>query len=264
MLPFILALTIIIYAVDTGAFAARLAGVRSGRLVLARTIYNLLALSSRMANALKAPLIAGLADRAAATGAVARLEHDLRLVLLAAALGIGLGALLIPSLARLVTRAVHSFELRGSLPQVIVRGASVQGLVVLRGSVELPKRRSVGRARRWRLPRRWLLVTFVVGAIYATTGLAALYASVLVPAGARTATNLPALFNGIGAILLVLLVDPVTALVTDQAVQGQRPASHVSNVVVWQIGGRLAGTLMAQLLLLPTAKLLALATRWLI
>jgi hypothetical protein len=56
MLPLILALTVIVYAVDTGAFAARLAGVRTGRLALAGTIYNLLALSSRTANAPKAPL----------------------------------------------------------------------------------------------------------------------------------------------------------------------------------------------------------------
>jgi hypothetical protein len=264
MLPLILALTVIVYAVETGAFAARLAGVRTGRLALAGTIYNLLALSARAANALKAPLVAGLADRAAATGAVAGLQRDLRLVLLAAALGVGLGALLIPSLARLVTRAVHSYELRGSLPQVVVRGLSIQGLVILQDSVEPPKKSSVGRARRWILPQRWLLITVIVSAIYASTGLAALYASSLVPEGARTAIALPTLLNGVGTVLLVLLVDPVTALVTDQAVRGQRPAGDVSNVVVWQVGGRLVGTLLAQLLLLPLAALLALVTRWLI
>jgi hypothetical protein len=46
MLPVILALTVIVYSVDTRAFAARLTGVRTGRLALAGTIYNLLALSS--------------------------------------------------------------------------------------------------------------------------------------------------------------------------------------------------------------------------
>ena len=86
----------------------------------------------------------------------------------------------------------------------------------------------------------------------------------LVPEGARTAVALPALLNGVGTVLLVLLVDPVTALVTDQAVRGQRPAGDVSDVVVWQVGGRLVGTLMAQLLFLPLAELLALVTRWLV
>jgi len=65
-------------------------------------------------------------------------------------------------------------------------------------------------------------------------------------------------------VLLVLLVDPVTALVTDQAVRGQRPSGDVSNVVMWQVGGKLAGTLMAQLFLVPMAELLAALTRWLV
>jgi hypothetical protein len=264
LLSVILVLTVVVYAVDTGAFAARLAGVSTGRLVLAGTVYNVLALASRTANAIQATLVAGLVDRAEMSGAGAELLHNLRLLLLAAALGIVLGALLIPSLARLVARAVRSYELRGSLPRVIVRGASVQGLVIFGGSVAPPQKRSLGRARRWSVPRRWLLITVVVSAIYATTGIAAQYASVLVPQGVRTATALPALLNGVGAVLLVLLVDPVTALVTDQAVQGQRPASDVSDVVVWQIGGRLAGTLAAQLLLLPAAELLALVTRWVV
>jgi len=263
-LYFILALTVVVYIVDTGAFAARLAGVRTGRLILSSTVYNLLALSSRVANALKGPLVAGLADRAVQAGTVSELEGELRLILLASALGVGLGALLIPSLSKWIARAVQSYELRGSLPRVIVRGLSVQGVVVLRDTVEPPKRWSVGRARRMRLPRRWLLLTVVVGAIYATTGLSALYASALVPEGARTATALPPLLNGVGVVLLVLLVDPITALVTDQAVRGQRPTGDVSNVVVWQVGGRFFGTLAAQLLLVPTAELLAWVTRGLV
>jgi hypothetical protein len=74
----------------------------------------------------------------------------------------------------------------------------------------------LGRARRWRVvPRRWLLTAVAVGAISATSGVAAIYTSVLTSEGVRTATALPSLLNGVGTLLLVLLVDPVTALVTD-------------------------------------------------
>jgi hypothetical protein len=40
--------------------------------------------------------------------------------------------------------------------------------------------------------------------------------------------------------------------------------SDVTNVVVWQIGGRLVGALAAQLLLVPIAELLVQVTRWLV
>jgi hypothetical protein len=48
--------------------------------------------------------------------------------------------------------------------------------------------------------------------------------------------------------------------VVDQALRGERPPSDVTTVTVWQIGGRLAGTLLAQLLLIPVATLLATVT----
>jgi hypothetical protein len=75
---------------------------------------------------------------------------------------------------------------------------------------------------------------------------------------------LPAFFTGVGTVLLVLLVDPLTAHVMDQALRGERPVSDVTAVTVWQIGGRLAGTLLTQLLLSPLAQLLATVARWLV
>jgi hypothetical protein len=103
-----------------------------------------------------------------------------------------------------------------------------------------------------------------VAALYAVSGPAAQIASAVMPVGARTALTLPAFFTGVGAVLLVLLVDPLTAHVMDQALRGERPPADVVSVTVWQIGGRLAGTLLAQLLLSPVAAFLAMLTGWLV
>ena len=54
--------------------------------------------------------------------------------------------------------------------------------------------------------------------LWSTIGvLAASYASALAPQYARTAMTLSGVINGVGTLLLVLLVDPVSALITDQA-----------------------------------------------
>jgi len=55
--------------------------------------------------------------------------------------------------------------------------------------------------------------------------------------------------------LRIILIDPVSALITDQALRGKRPASEVSHTVVWQVKGRFIGTLLAQLLFFPAALL---------
>jgi hypothetical protein len=83
-------------------------------------------------------------------------------------------------------------------------------------------------------------------------------------AGVRTVLALPAFLTGGGTVLMVLLVDPLTAHVVDQALRGERPPSDVTAITVWQIGGRLTGTLLAQLLLTPVAALLAAAAGYLV
>jgi hypothetical protein len=82
-----------------------------------------------------------------------------------------------------------------------------------------------------------------------------MYASVLAPELARTTTTLSGGVNGVGTLLLVILIDPVSALITDQALRGKRPASEVSHIVIWQVTGRFIGTLLAQLLFFPAALL---------
>ncbi|MBN1934220.1 MAG: DUF2837 family protein [Anaerolineae bacterium] len=104
----VLTLTVIIYAVNVLAYAARLAGIRTRRPAQASSLYNLLALSSRTAHAPQATLLAGLVDRAASVDTVDQLTATLRFVLLGAAVGIVIGAGLIPSLARLLARGVDS------------------------------------------------------------------------------------------------------------------------------------------------------------
>jgi hypothetical protein len=67
---------------------------------------------------------------------------------------------------------------------------------------------------------------------------------------------LSGVINGVGTLLLVILIDPVSAVITDQALRGKRPASEISHIVVWQVTGRFIGTLLAQLLFLPAAILI--------
>jgi hypothetical protein len=260
----LLALTVIIYAVDTSAYAARLAGVRTGRPTQARSIYNLLALSSRAASALQLTLLARLVDSAVARGITAELTGALRLVLLSAGAGLVLGAVIVPSLARLLARAVRSYERRRSLPRVLLHGLRIEVLPRARQELRTPRSSTLLWASRHRVPRRWILLTVFVAALYAVAGPAAQIASATVPRGTRTALSLSSYFNGLGTILMVLLVDPLTAHVVDQALREERPSSDVTAVTVWQIGGRLTGVLLAQLLLVPVARAFAAVVGYLV
>lgn len=260
----LLVLTLLIYAVDVSAYAARLAGVRTRRPTQAHSIYNLLALSSRTASALQVTLLASLVDRAVAGGVTGELVTTLRLVLLAAAAGLLLGAMAVPSLARLLARAVRSYERRHSLPRVLLHGLRIEVLPRAREELRKPRSSTLLWASHHRVPRRWILLTILVAAFYAVAGPAAQIASAVVPQGARTALSLSSYLNGLGTILMVLLVDPLTAYVVDQALRDERPASDVTAVTVWQMGGRLAGVLLAQVLLVPVSQLFGMVVGYLV
>jgi len=105
------------------------------------------------------------------------------------------------------------------------------------------------------------LLNIVITAVYTVGVSSTMYASALAPELARTATTLSGVINGVGTLLLVVLVDPLSALITDQALRGNRPVAQVSYIVIWQVAARFAGTLLAQALLLPAALLVVTLAR---
>jgi hypothetical protein len=260
----ILILNIFIAAAEILAYSARLAGVRTGRPIQARSIYNLIALSARAANALQTTLLAGLVDRATIDDQTNDLTLTMRWILLAMAIGIGIGAALVPSGARLLVRAIQSYTERQSLPRVIIHGLGIEGLPKALEELHGPRIGAILWASHHRLPWRWVLITVAVAALYAVAAPAAQIASATTPQCTRTALTLPAFFTGLGAILMALLVDPLTAHIVDQALCKERPQADVTAVTVWQIGGRLTGVLLAQPLLSPSAALLEMIAAWLV
>src|SRR3954463_9569436 len=95
-LGLILSLTFVIHLVDTLAYSVRIAGVRTRRLAVSLSLFNLLVLVARTATTVQAPLLARRVE-ASALAHQPGLLPDLRLVLLAGSLATILGALLIPS-----------------------------------------------------------------------------------------------------------------------------------------------------------------------
>jgi hypothetical protein len=257
-------LTVLINTIDTSAYAARLAGVRTGHPALASSLYNVLALGSRGANALAGPLLASLTDVAVLNQNTASLLNAYRIVVLAASVGTLIAALGIPSLSRILARGIAAYENRRSLPQVVVRGASVQGLWRMTTDLTPPRLGAVRESRRSPFPKRFLIASILVMAIAAVSNAAAMYASALVPEGARTAASLSPMLAGLGMVLSIFIVNPVAALVADEALRDKRPLKDVTYVTIWQVGAQLIGTLVAQLLLWPAGQAIAIITRWLV
>jgi len=50
-----------------------------------------------------------------------------------------------------------------------------------------------------------------------------------------------------------VIIDPQLSVLTDDVVEGRLSEPRFRRAIVWLVGGRLAGTVLAQLLLVPAA-----------
>jgi hypothetical protein len=261
-LAVLFALTFLINLIGSLAYSVRIAGVRTGRIALSFSLFNILVLVSRTANTFQAPLLAKRVEHRLGMGHVGSVA-DFRWLLAAASLATLIGALLTPTFQRVLTTAVASFARHRSIPRVILRALSPAGLAHLRDAVAVPAATNVVAGRRMQMPASiGIMATNTLATAVWTVGVfAALYAGYLAPEFRSTASNLSGVINGVATILLFAVVDPFLAMLTDDVVGGRSTEPAFRRAVVGMLGSRFVGTLLAQLLFVPAAQLVATLAR---
>jgi hypothetical protein len=255
-----MALNCIIQALAIAAYASRLAGARSGRVATAISLFNIFATSSRFAQMFYTPMLGALSDRASFTS-LGTYQWQMRAVVFAGTAGAVLGTLAIPTFVMLYLRAIRSLERSGSVPKAALALFRPATILAVFNEVKF------GMATRLRdlpfrnVPKDILLLNVLVTAVYGIGIVAAAYASVLYPQGARTAVLSSGLVNGFATIAYTIIVDPASALMTDRAVRGERSIQDVRALVAGLSGTAVLGLALSQLLLIPGAALIELGAK---
>jgi hypothetical protein len=179
-------------------------------------------------------------------------------LIVAASLATVVGALLTPTFQRIFTRAVAGFAVHRSLPRLLVYALSPAGMAQMRAAVTLPRASSLtALAGRSRPPARVLLANLGATAVWTVGVLASLYAGHVDPTLRVTSNQLSSVINGVATLLLFVVVDPYLSLLTDDVVEGRSSEPVLRRSVTWFLGTRLAGTVLAQALLVPAAGAIA-------
>jgi hypothetical protein len=255
----------IVQAIQIGAYAARLAGVQSGRIATSISLFNLFVTASRLAALFLVPALGALADGAAdsATGGfvpqaiLTRFEWQIRAIVFAGTIGTAIGAMLLPTFIMLFMRGIASFERRGSVLHALARLLSPRVMWSIVSSVRPPQPSTFGRFSLDHVPVKLLIFNTIVTAVYAIGVVAAYLASAFNLQARTTAVGLSGLINGIATISFTLVVDPTSAYITDQAAKGERPVHEVKSMVFFLSLTAIVGTLLSQLILVPAADVIA-------
>jgi hypothetical protein len=96
----------------------------------------------------------------------------------------------------------------------------------------------------------------VAVALWTVGVFAALYAGVLDPSVRVTSSTLSSIINGGATVMMAVFIDPHMSGMTDDVIEGRVSESQFRRAIIWLVGSRLAGTALAQLLLVPSALLI--------
>ncbi|MBW3509307.1 lipid II flippase Amj family protein [Janthinobacterium sp. NKUCC06_STL] len=251
----ICALTFIIHIIGTLAYSVRIAGIRTRRIAVSLALFSILMLLSRTSNSFLGPFLAkrvetGIDQHVAAS----TLLVDFRWLLFSASLATILGAILIPTFQRAFCRAVEHFQVHRSVPKLLLHAVFKGGLSYLKTSASLSKPANVtGLRQQSGVSISMTAMNVIATALWTVGVFAALYAGVLDPSVRVTSSTLSSIINGGATIMMAVFIDPHMSGMTDDVIEGKIEESQFRRAVVWLVGSRLAGTLIAQFLLVPSA-----------
>lgn len=253
--------TATIHLVDTLSYSVRLAGIRTKRLAMAISLFNIIVLISRTANIIQAPLLGSMVDKAINTGSCASLVHDFRWIIASATLGSLAGAALIPSFVIIFSKGIMKLERAGSIPQMLGMVIFQNPINKIRKSIRRPRLSLLKDLRLEKIPPTFLVLNLIITSISTIGVLAAIYAGALVPQYRITASQLSGIINGAATILLAVVVDPQAAIITDQTLQGIRERQEANTMVAFLVGGKILGTVLSQLIFLWAAEIVVIITK---
>jgi hypothetical protein len=252
----------VVQAISIAAYAARLAGARSGRVGTAMSLYNLFVTTSRFASMVYTPMLGALSDRAVHMGDPGGFLWQLRSIVFSGAAGAILGTLAIPTFVMLYLRGIASFERNGNVVKAALRLLRPKTIAGVLRDMRFGTEVDTFRLSLRNVPKDVIVFNTLVSAVYSIGIVSAAYASVLQPSAARTALLSSGLVTGVAVIAYNVIVDPASAFMTDQTVRGERTIDDVKALVTYLALTAILGFLLSQALLLPAAMLLAHAAKF--
>ena len=255
-------LTFVIHLIGTLAYSVRIAGIRTRRIAVSLALFSILVLVSRTSNSFLGPFLAKRVESNLSGAAVTNLLWDFRWLLISSSIATIVGAVLIPTFQRVFCRAVQHFQQHRSIPKLILHGFFKGGLSYVKDVASVPAAANVTGLRNGKGVSLSIILLNVAAVALWTVGVfAALYAGVLDPSVRVTSSTLSSIINGGATVMMAIFIDPHMSAMTDDVVEGRVGESEFRRAVVWLVGSRLAGTLLAQLLLVPSALLIVIVAR---
>jgi len=133
----------IIHFIGTLSYSVRIVGVRTGKIALSFSLFNIFVLLSRTANTFLNPLLSKNVETNIANQSFDNNIWLFRIILLAASLATITGIFLIPMFQRLFSLAVTSYSQHKSMKRLLLKFFSKDGISDVKRSFVIPNRDNI-------------------------------------------------------------------------------------------------------------------------
>lgn len=246
----VLVFNFIISLIGTLAYSVRLVGVRTGKIAISFTVFNILSLISRMAVTFQEPLLTNYVEKNLYSDG---LLHIFNLIILVSGVAATFGAFLIPTFQNIFSKGVMAFSIERSIPKLVIDGMSKRGRVSMKYCITKPHKESVTKINYKKIPRRIVVYNFAAVALVTVGALAPIYAFRLAPNLRATCVTLSSVVNGVATILMTIFIDPQMSIMTEDVMDGKCSKEDFKSSVVAMVGSKMLGTFAAAFLLIPSA-----------
>lgn len=254
----VIVLTFVIHFINTLAYSVRIVGVRTGKIAVSFALFNIVALISRTANTIQAPLLAKTIENSINYGTTSELLVNFRLILLSTTIASITAGFFIPTFQRMYSKAVESFNICRSIPKLLLYGFSKAGIKQFKKNIKVPSKQNLKHISNINnIPIKITLFNTLVVALLTVGVLSSLYAGVLEPEFRTTASTLSSLITGLATVILFVFIDPYLSIMTDDVIEGKKSEGEFRSCVMFMAIGRVLGTILAQIFFLPSAQLIA-------
>jgi hypothetical protein len=256
-------LTIVIHFVGIVSLAARIVGTQTRKIASSTSLFNFVGLLAQFSSAIQAPLLTKSIERNIILGNPPD-DYVFRMIIFSATVGAVLGAIAIPTMHRFMKKGVDALYLYNSIFMVIVKSFKLSTLRHLTQSFKLPVARNFIRLKEYQdLPLGIIFLNIFVYSFITVSVLSCLYAGYLNPNLRTTALSMNGFSIGLGAIGMLLFVEPYTATLTDKVIAGKVKNSYFRKYLTFVVIARIFGTLLGQLLFIPLAGVIIRLAEWL-
>jgi hypothetical protein len=155
-------------------------------------------------------------------------------------------------------KGVNSLHKNNSVFKVLLKSIKFSTLTHLRASIKLPVKTNFIRLNKFDdINIGIIALNFVVYGFTTVSVLSCLYAGYLNPILRTTSLSMSGIANGIGAIGMLMFIEPYNAVLTDKVIDGSISESYFRRHLTFVIIARVVGTALGQFLFIPIAHIIA-------